>query len=88
VNGDEVRDRPVLQASPLNILNHVLHGLLVERFGRVGISGPREAALLGPPRLNHRTRKMEANSIHLGESYRVNCPYCHDRLFRLDVNHI
>jgi hypothetical protein len=67
----------------LNILNHVLYGLLVERIGRVGISGRREAALFGPPRLIHRTREMEANLIHPGESDRVNRPDCHDRRSRL-----
>jgi hypothetical protein len=72
----------------LNILNHVLYGLLLERIGRVEIAGQREAALFGPPRLNHRTRKLEASFLHLGEYYRVNCPYCNDRRFRLYVNHL
>jgi hypothetical protein len=53
---------------------------MVEWIGRVEISGRREAARLGPPRLDHQTRKLEAQPMwHRATCYIENYLLDHSR---------
>jgi hypothetical protein len=70
------------------VLNRVLYGLLLERFGRVEVASPGEAAIPGPVSVNPRTHRIEASFSLLGEYYKICCPYCNDRRIRLYVNHL
>lgn len=65
-------------------LNPLLYQRLVQRFGRVTVSHPGEAAQVFPEPTVWGTRfKFKG-----GEYYQICCPYCNDTRFRLYVSYL
>jgi hypothetical protein len=70
-----------------NPLNPSLYGQLKSRFGEVRVSNegePFRSRLRRDPYAPDRTKEEILDS---GEEYRVCCPYCGDKRFRLYINH-
>jgi hypothetical protein len=67
-----------------HVLNPYLYERLKELYGEVRIASPGEACMGGHVTQAQGKRYVPSN---MGEYYRVCCPFCSDRTFRLWVNH-
>jgi hypothetical protein len=67
-------------------LNPQLYSSLRRRFGEVKIAAEGDPAVFQPVVLDN-AKFPVARMLHRGESYRVCCPFCGDRRFRLWINH-
>lgn len=68
------------------MLNDRLYQTLKARFGEVRLSNEGQR-LISPSVYNPMTKRYDKGSDKSGEYYRVCCPYCHDKRFRLYVSH-
>jgi len=68
------------------MLNEFLYEALRREFHTVKVSHPGEAMTYEVKR-DLVINKDRLEIIHSGEEYRVNCPFCNDRRYRLFINH-
>ena len=70
-----------------NPLNPSLYAQLKSRFGEVRVSNEGEPFRSRLRRDPYDPRKTKEEILDSGEEYRVCCPYCGDKRFRLYINH-
>ena len=71
-------------ASQRTVLNPWLYNRLTELFGEVKLANAGKP-FEGREQIVNGKKRIEA--VEHGEQYRVNCPFCGDKRFRLSINH-
>lgn len=68
------------------VLNPSLYGRLKARFGKVKVTNP---GIANTERVEQDIVRGRAHTVvvNYGETYLVNCPFCHDTRQRMSVNH-